>query len=86
MNNSWRINKTQNDLSSNEAEAMVRGLDLVSCKAMQILVKTLDNLLMQFSEYSLVLKESMAVVKERLSVDQSFSRAELKEWVWVLTI
>ncbi len=53
---------------------------------MQILVKTLDRLLMQFSEYSLVLKESMAVVKERLSVDQSFSRAELKEWVWVLTI
>lgn len=60
---------------------MVRGLYLVSCKAMQILVKTLDHLLMQFSEYSLVLKESVAVVKERLSVDQSFSRAELKEWV-----
>lgn len=62
---------------------MVRGLYLVSCKAMQILVKTLDRLLMQFSEYTLVLrlKESMAVVKERLSVDQSFSRAEPKEWV-----
>lgn len=53
----------------------------VSCKAMQILVKTLDRLHMSFSLYNLVLKESMAIIKERLSVAQSFSRAEPKEWV-----